>query len=178
MSNYNSLSTQRSADFALWIQNEGLIDLGFSGSKLTWVKEGSVNPLKGTRLDRALCNVDWKLRFPDVTVTHLPRISSDHAPILLQNKGGRKRSNISPFIFQAAWLTHPDFRTVVRHLWREDQSLETNTNNLAEGLKSWNKTVFGNIHTQKRILMFRLAGVQRCMANGFHGGLGKLEKKL
>ncbi|XP_019175434.1 PREDICTED: uncharacterized protein LOC109170738 [Ipomoea nil] len=63
-SNYSSFSAHRSSDFTSWIQEEGLIDLGFSGPNLTWVKNVCNGIPKGARLDRALCNTDWKLRFP------------------------------------------------------------------------------------------------------------------
>ncbi|XP_019160127.1 PREDICTED: uncharacterized protein LOC109156749 [Ipomoea nil] len=66
--NYSSFSSQRSSDFVNWIQEEGLIDLGFSGPKLTWIKDGSSDSIKGARLDRALCNTAWRTRFPDALV--------------------------------------------------------------------------------------------------------------
>lgn len=35
------------------------------------------------QLDRALLNIEWMQLFPGVCVKHLPRIASDHAPLLL-----------------------------------------------------------------------------------------------
>ncbi|XP_019160774.1 PREDICTED: uncharacterized protein LOC109157330 [Ipomoea nil] len=69
--NYTSFSTQRSADFASWIQEEGLIDLSFTGPKLTWVKDGSSDRIKGARLDRALCNTEWRTSFPEACAAWL-----------------------------------------------------------------------------------------------------------
>ncbi|XP_019199146.1 PREDICTED: uncharacterized protein LOC109192895 [Ipomoea nil] len=125
-SNYSSYSAQRSSDFVTWIQDEGLIDLGFSGPKLTWVKDGSTDAIKWARLDRALCNLEWRIRFPEATVEHLPRIASDHAPLL------------------AAWLAHDDLSKTVQRLWCADQNLLANVQQVAAGLSTWNREVFGN----------------------------------
>ncbi|XP_019160671.1 PREDICTED: uncharacterized protein LOC109157220 [Ipomoea nil] len=65
--NYSAYSSQRSSDFVEWIHSEGLIDMGYSGARLTWMR-GSENGLaKGARLDRALCSVDWRQRFPEAS---------------------------------------------------------------------------------------------------------------
>lgn len=105
--NYTAFNSQRSSDFVEWIQNEGLIDMGFGGPSHTWVKGGTTEQAKGARLDRALCNLAWRQRFPEAIVTHLPRLSSDHAPLLIrliEGSGDRRRAK---FKFQAAWLTSP-----------------------------------------------------------------------
>nr|GMD17716.1 uncharacterized protein LOC109157440 [Ipomoea batatas] len=103
----------RSSEFADWIHSEGLIDLGFSGSKLMWVKGSQSGLVKGTRLDRALCNIEWRNSFPMATVSHLPRISSDHAPILIRMTARESTIRRAPFRFQAAWLTDSRLGEVV-----------------------------------------------------------------
>lgn len=59
----------------------GLMDLGFTGNSFTWAK-GGTSPLQ-ERLDRAICNSEWRLAYPRASVNHLPRIASDHSPIML-----------------------------------------------------------------------------------------------
>ncbi|XP_019153844.1 PREDICTED: uncharacterized protein LOC109150389 [Ipomoea nil] len=178
--NYVSFSAQRSSEFVNWINDEGLVDLGFSGPKLTWVKDGSTTTIKGARLDRAMCNLEWRARFPDAAVSHLARLASDHAPILLKLDGGRSRnySNMSPFLFQAAWLRHPDLQEVVHDTWNGGLDLRSNLHGLASTLSGWNRTVFGNIHFRKNSLLARIGGVQRMLATRQHRGLFKLEYKL
>ncbi|XP_031131984.1 uncharacterized protein LOC116033375 [Ipomoea triloba] len=78
VSNHEYLSTTRCADFNEWIFKEGLIDLGYIGSKYTWSRGQDSNTFRGARLDRGLSNADWKLRFSDAYVEHLPMIASDH----------------------------------------------------------------------------------------------------
>ncbi|XP_031124290.1 uncharacterized protein LOC116027001 [Ipomoea triloba] len=101
-SNYSAFSIQRSSEFAEWIRDEGLIDMGFSGPKLTWVRSDQSGYTKGARLDRALCNISWRHSFPDATVIHLPRISSDHTPLLIQTEARILHNTEAPFQFQAA----------------------------------------------------------------------------
>ncbi|CAN1315862.1 hypothetical protein LINPERPRIM_LOCUS29860 [Linum perenne] len=55
-----------------------LIDLGFSGPKFTWF-----HGQKKRRLDRVVFNAAWMSAFPGSSVLHLPRIRSDHRPILI-----------------------------------------------------------------------------------------------
>ncbi|XP_026459087.1 uncharacterized protein LOC113359711 [Papaver somniferum] len=69
-------------EFRNFIQDRGLIDLGYTGPAFTWSNGAIVEKPIFERLDRAVCTADWFFMFPDNGVLHLPRISSDHAPIL------------------------------------------------------------------------------------------------
>lgn len=69
--------------FGDWIFKGGLIDLGFLGQKFTWIKNPSaISPLK-LRLDRALCNSEWKSLFAKAYVRHLFWVLSDHTLVLI-----------------------------------------------------------------------------------------------
>ena len=59
----------------------GFIDLGFVGSQFTWQKHFTDGHSIWERLDRALINNEWMLRFADSRVHHLSVISSDHNPL-------------------------------------------------------------------------------------------------
>ncbi|XP_019157557.1 PREDICTED: uncharacterized protein LOC109154147 [Ipomoea nil] len=74
----------RCAGFVDWIHKEGLLDFGYSRSKYTWVRGQNHSTFKGARLDRALCNMDWRIQFPNADVVHLPRVTSDHNPLLVR----------------------------------------------------------------------------------------------
>ncbi|XP_019163578.1 PREDICTED: uncharacterized protein LOC109159922 [Ipomoea nil] len=177
-SNYRSFSSHRSADFRNWIQDEGLIDLDFSGPKLTWVKNEAAERVKGARLDRALCNTDWRISFPGACVTHLVRLTSDHDPLLLQVEQQRQRLSTAPFSFQAAWLTRTDVHDVVGRAWNSTRGFVDNTLFLAGELAKWNKESFGNVFQRKKVLMSRISGAQKALAATYHKGLAKLELKL
>ncbi|GMP98513.1 hypothetical protein CsSME_00046366 [Camellia sinensis var. sinensis] len=57
--------------------------LGCSGPRLTWSnnKKGWANTI--VRLDRALCNTEWRTSFPNGAVRNLPCTYSDHSPMMV-----------------------------------------------------------------------------------------------
>lgn len=55
-----------------------LLDLGFNGNPFTWERLPTRK-----RLDRAISNLDWRLRFEQANIFHLPKFKSDHTPLLL-----------------------------------------------------------------------------------------------
>lgn len=89
-----NFSQRRCADFTNWIFEQGLIDIGFEGPMLTWKCGTQQSTFKGARLDRALGDIDWRMRYPNAVVKHLPMIHSDHAPLMISaedNTVNRKR---------------------------------------------------------------------------------------
>ncbi|XP_031099806.1 uncharacterized protein LOC116004005 [Ipomoea triloba] len=158
-SNYNSFSSQRCSDFVDWIAKEGLVDMGFNSPKLTWSRGNSTGSAKGARLDRVLCITDWWNCFSDATVTHLPRLSLDHTPILLQVLRREVTRRLPKFRFQAAWLTNKGLRDVIQSTWDSDHHFMDNIPRMAETLGWWNKSTFGNILYRKKNILARLGGV-------------------
>ncbi|KAK2986298.1 hypothetical protein RJ640_021867 [Escallonia rubra] len=69
---------QRCQTFNNNLSNCGLMDLGSRGPKLTWDngRQGFANTKE--RLDRAVANSDWRIKFPEATVTNLPRAFNDY----------------------------------------------------------------------------------------------------
>ncbi|XP_019151953.1 PREDICTED: uncharacterized protein LOC109148673 [Ipomoea nil] len=104
-SSTSNFSLNRCADFNHWIFSEGLLDLGFTGSSYTWTRGLDTSTFRGARLDRALCNTDWRLLFPKADVTHLPRIGSDHNSLLVRTNPTGGGGVLRSFKFNAAWLT-------------------------------------------------------------------------
>lgn len=72
--------------FKDFIQDRSLIALGYIGPAFTWSNCATTAAPIYERLDRALCTPDWLMMFKNNGVLHLPRISSDHAPILLNTR--------------------------------------------------------------------------------------------
>ncbi|CAI0537490.1 unnamed protein product, partial [Linum tenue] len=52
----------------------------------TWCRRDSRYGILQKRLDRGVFNTDWRLQFPEASITHLPRVKSDHCPLLLQTQ--------------------------------------------------------------------------------------------
>lgn len=161
-----------------WVHNDAMLDLGFQGAVFTW-SNGKVKEI----LDRGFCNADWRLNFPEAKVVHLPRIRSDHCPVLvqLQPSLGAARTN-PPFRFQAMWMQHKDYYAFVNEAWsKSTEPIEHKIASLASELTTWNKQVFGNIliiFKQKRRLLARIGGIQRSCCHNDNQSLRKLELKL
>ena len=85
----------------------GLMDLGFQGPRFTWTNKSPVWQCNiKERLDRGLGNAKWKILFPAAEVHHLPRVKSNHCPILLITDPLEQKSP-KPFQFEQMWLTDP-----------------------------------------------------------------------
>lgn len=109
---------RRCREFANWVENNELIDLGCSGPAHTWFRGNSADTFKSARLDRGLANDKWRVRFEEGSVHNLPKSSSDHCPILISNTGfAPLPTAIKPFRFQAAWLRHDKFHKFVKENW-------------------------------------------------------------
>lgn len=93
------------------------------------------------------------LKFPFVRLHHLAGFSSDHKPIWLCSNDVHSRFYLPqrPFRFEEMWTKDKSCEGVVHASW--DLSLEGDpmmtvlqkVNNCQTQLKSWNKSVFGNI---------------------------------
>lgn len=101
-------------DFQGFVNDCDLIDTGYQGSPFTW-KAGSLMQ----RLDRLVVNLQWRIRFDEAVVFHLPHYKSDHRPLLIKIKKvpnhNRKRR---PLRFMVAWLTHTEFGRFLRNSWK------------------------------------------------------------
>ena len=77
-----------------------LNDVHFQGKKFAWfgIREGEV--IK-ERSDRVLVNFEWMEEFPNMQVTNLPAMESNHSSIVM-NSDNRDRKNGRRFKFKAA----------------------------------------------------------------------------
>ena len=83
----SSSSQNRSSVFINNINGYGLADLRCGEPGLTWSnnRQGLANTL--VRLDRALANANWCLKFLEASVTNLPRTYSNHCPMVVRAEG-------------------------------------------------------------------------------------------
>lgn len=112
------MDANRNRKFMDRVNNCNLMDKGSSGQKFTWTKgrQGLANTQK--RLDRALCNAEWRALFPEGMVQNLPRTYSDHSPILICVFGMPNHIPRSkPFRLEAAWMLDPSFPELVCKAW-------------------------------------------------------------
>ncbi|XP_071902721.1 uncharacterized protein [Coffea arabica] len=102
------------------------------------------------RLDRVLMNAAWQQQFPNTTLYHLNRVTSDHSPLLV-NIANARASGRRSFKFQHMWIRHSLFLNVVKH--NSTQPLEgydmflfaQKLKRLKRALGKWNGQVFGKI---------------------------------
>nr|KYP38982.1 hypothetical protein KK1_039728 [Cajanus cajan] len=171
-------STARASKFLEVLNDCNLLDMGAKGLRFTWYRN-QCGVVLAKRLDRAVCNVAWQAMFPEAYVENLCRVYSDHCPLLLWRGGSGDKAQDRPFRFQAAWATHKGFEQIVREAWGRS------TPTLANGLQAvrvdaikFNKEVFGNIITRKKVLQRRLRGVQVQLEMGESESLSRLEKSI
>ncbi|KAJ4851447.1 hypothetical protein Tsubulata_031896 [Turnera subulata] len=142
-----------------------LLDLGFSRPPFTWVRMVGSSVSMQTRLDRAVATAEWRELFPDASVLHLPRVYSDHHPLLLVLDGLVGPPSRRPFRFEAAWLSHAQYGPLVRSSWvHQPGQFQRSLTRIREVSISFNKTTFGNIFRRKRWLLGRISGAQRALA--------------
>ncbi|KAL7218868.1 hypothetical protein ACSBR2_012022 [Camellia fascicularis] len=143
---------RRTQKFLDRMNNCNLMDLGCTGPRLTWTnnRKGWANTM--VRLDRAMCNTEWRATFPIGLVQNLPRTDSDHSPLMIFTQGKVPPSpRGNSFKFMAAWISHMDFQSVVESNWTNSPPhLMDKLEKLACKASEWNKDKFGNIFRNKR----------------------------
>ncbi|KAI9081003.1 hypothetical protein K1719_036983 [Acacia pycnantha] len=142
--------------FNEWIEDCSLIDIEAQGPFFTWKGpkwDGLDRVYK--RLDRCLCSISWHEKFAEVEISVLPRVCSDHHPLLIQlskeYKGTRKRL----FKYEAMWKMHDHFDRVLETSWRREGEAHLKLAALQLDLTKWNKEVFGQLEGRKRRLYNR-----------------------
>ena len=78
--------------FSDFISEQSLFDLPLVGGNFTWSNSREV--VASSRLDRFLLSADWEEKFPSICQCRLPRLMSNHFPILL--KGGNLHGGKKP----------------------------------------------------------------------------------
>lgn len=158
----------------------GLMDLDFLGPQFTWNMGVSSDNFVGARLDRGICNMEWRMSFPDASVLHLPRAHSDHYPILLNtSRENESHGRFKRFYFQSAWFLHDTFSQWFAENWsKEPVSIVEKTKAFTERVQDWSHTIFGDLNKKKKRLWARIAGIQKSLMGLRTNGLLKLERKL
>lgn len=144
-----SFTVAEAIDFVTFMSSAGLVDGGFSGSRFTWCNNRHGQAMIEKRLDRLLMNVECFDAGLSISVTHLERHPSDHAPLLL-SAGTRLDGKPHMFRFINAWADREDFLEVVRESWQQEcggppmHVLCSKLQRLRRHLQLWNKDRVGN----------------------------------
>lgn len=137
-------------EFGNLISNLELVDIPILDRKYTWG-----NSQSWSRIDHFLVNPEW-LEWHKYKVWELPRLFSDHSPILLtedvRNWGPK------PFKFINAWVLHPKFLDEVKRVWESTAvhgwacfTIMAKLRALKVALKIWNVDVFGLVDSNLQV---------------------------
>lgn len=103
------------AEFLGCINNLELVDPPLFGGCFTWVGGGVGDHNSKSRIDRFLYLANWEDAFLQVRQTLLPRVGSDHNPILLTC--GDWSWHKAYFKFENWWLEVEGFKDKVKDRW-------------------------------------------------------------
>ncbi|XP_071906092.1 uncharacterized protein [Coffea arabica] len=159
------------SDFVECMGSAGLFDGGFSGPNFTWCNNRHGRARIWKRLDRLLLNAAYLDIHLSVTVSHLARHPSDHAPLLMAvstRLDGKPRC----FRFINAWADYDDFRGVVKQSWEQEcmgppvHVLCRKLQRLRPIIQAWNKDRVGNFSNNVRKAEAEVAGLEQGMVGG------------
>jgi len=140
-------------EISYFIFKRGLMDILLVGGKFTWS-----NNYCSSRIDRFLFSPNWEEQFPHVVERTLPRLLSDHFPLMLEC-GASSRSG-GYFKFENMWQKSKGFMDQVKLWWRSYQFedcpsyvLACKLNALKVALRKWNEDIFGDVGKRKKVLL-------------------------
>ena len=112
-------------------------------------------------------------------VFHLPKLNSDHRPVMLRcRKNNLAPTSVKSFWFLAPWLTDERFQPFVENNWKRNLNCTNAAIDFINKLGNWNKDIFGNIFKRKKELLARIGGMQRFLEKRHSRSLTKLKTKL
>jgi hypothetical protein len=142
----SSYSLER-REFDGFIGNLKLEDLYPVGGRFTWFHS---NGVAMSRLDRMLVSEEWLNLWGIQILRILPRVVSDHCPLIL--KSCIVESRPKPFRFCNHWLLHKDFKELVEGAWGAmnvegwmGHVLKEKLKLLKTPIRDWNRVVYGKM---------------------------------
>ncbi|XP_062152046.1 uncharacterized protein LOC133860461 [Alnus glutinosa] len=142
-------------------------DLGYKGSKYTWVNNIESAEFIKERLDRAIATPSWCEAFPNAIVKVLPVSNSDHKPLLLTFDVTYKKPP-RLFRYEAKWNLDEDCHKVIQQTWNENVSSGNSMTDVLQSLNKskaslngWRRAKFGSTTRTINSLNTRLERLQR-----------------
>jgi len=142
-------------DFNEFSDKNLMVDLPIVGKNFTWYKS---DEFAKSRLDRILVSEEWLQVWPMSKQYVQSREVSDHCAIVA--KSWVKDWAPKPFKTIDAWLLEPGFKELVKGKWN---TYEVQSNSISKfkdklkllkgDLKECNKSVFGDLEENKRMIM-------------------------
>lgn len=143
--------------FNAWIEIWSLLEIKLGNRQFTWANN-QVDLVMST-IDRVFCSTDMDRIFPLDTIQALPRLGSDHTPILWDARIGQHPKN-SSYKFEKWWLLREDLKSVVEKVWgisvKGTSSIDiwlAKVRNLRRVTKGWNYNIEAELRHLKKDLM-------------------------
>ncbi|GJT45806.1 putative RNA-directed DNA polymerase, eukaryota, reverse transcriptase zinc-binding domain protein [Tanacetum coccineum] len=166
--------------FNAFIDSTGLINLPIGGRHFTWMNKAGT---KLSKLDRFLIFEGVMEDIPDIKVTAIDRLWSDHSPILLHSK--KTDFGPSPFKLYNSWLNRDGFDDIVKSTW---ESIDTDNGNnkisshvklrsLKNAIKKWQVDVRKNDRSQKSANLFEIQEIKKKIDDG-SASISDCEKRI
>jgi hypothetical protein len=143
--------------FNAWVDMWALVEIGLAGRSFTWSNNQSNRIM--SRIDRIFCITSFEALFPLGNAKALPRLGSDHTPIVWDS-GEATATRKSSFKFEKWWSTRVDFLDVVVKAW----SIQVHSSNpldvwqakvrcFRSSAKGWSANIDADIRKKKKSLM-------------------------
>ncbi|KAL8143120.1 hypothetical protein V2J09_016152 [Rumex salicifolius] len=113
-----------SVEFGDWINRLCLVDLKFKGQRYTWFRDRDTTNKIAKRLDRVLCCAQGRLRWQEAPSPMLHSFPPTTPHCIFNSR--------RPFRFEAAWLSHEDFKALLAASWNPNLSTLEALNQLRE----------------------------------------------
>ncbi|GJW50327.1 RNA-directed DNA polymerase, eukaryota, reverse transcriptase zinc-binding domain protein [Tanacetum coccineum] len=155
--------------FNSFIDSIGFIDLPIGGRCFTWMNKAGT---KLSKLDRFLISERIAEDIPEIKVTAIDRMWSDHSPILLNIK----KDDFGPslFKFYNTWLNRDGFDDIIKSTWASMDTGNGNNNisshvqlkGLKTAIKKWQVDVRNNDRSQKHATLFEIKDIEKKIDDG------------
>ncbi|XP_071914089.1 uncharacterized protein [Coffea arabica] len=133
-----------------FMEAAGIFDVGFSGANFTWCNNRRGRAKIWKYLDRLIINGECAEVSPIISVEHLARHPSDHAPLRI-SFSTRLDNKSRPFLFLNVWTSKAALLEVVRSAWDRQVNgaplhvLYLKLMATRQAIQVWNKQAFGNV---------------------------------
>ncbi|XP_012846985.1 PREDICTED: uncharacterized protein LOC105966965 [Erythranthe guttata] len=160
-------------DFNDFLVDARLTDAGFVGNIFTWSNNQRGQNRIWQRLDRILLNAEAFTAI-SARVDHLPRLESDHCPLLLNF--GQLQTKPSRFYFQKMWTEHHNYQEFVASIWQQiihggRANFESELANLRKALRKWNWEVFGKLEDNISSMQSNIADMEARLSHAWEDDL-------
>ncbi|KAK9077285.1 hypothetical protein SSX86_005622 [Deinandra increscens subsp. villosa] len=151
-------------NFNNFITNAGLKEYNMGGRKFTYVSDKGD---KFSKIDRVLVSPAFMRLWPNASLTALPRVHSDHCPLILV-------TNVldfgpSVFRFYNSWIGRPGYMETVNAAFSQsqipqntmpDRKLQLQLKSVKSALKSWNTNFRNNEDYELKIIRDTIDGLE------------------